>query len=503
MKRCLAFTLVWLLLAGHQAFEQSTPIIQAGQRRPTEPSLAADGLPEPTATIKVASLFELEKAIAAVKEGDHIVLADGVYTSTSSISIKKHGTPGRPILITAQTIGGAEINGVGSFTFDNEASYVVVRGFKFTHAPSIIKVPADANHCRISRCLFELAVTGRSPYLEIAGSDCEIDHNEFCNKQSEGEMLLVVGPGTSEMAQHTWIHHNYFHDFKSPRANNCSAIQIGMSGRSMSSSNSLTEYNLFTNCAGENEGCICNKSSDNVYRFNTFGEGSTEVSIRHGNRCEVYSNFFIGSQGIRFFGHDHKIYSNYFERCNPAIHIGNGDGIIPPAKLTAHDKPIGEEVVFNTLVNNKMNIVMRNRNGGLGAEKIVVADNIIEGGPAVADLRGPMNVAVWQGNIVWDIKGEAGDMPANGFTTIDPQLKLSDHAEYRLQSNSPAIGAATGSFPYVTIDVHGQPRGLKPDVGADQHANNGMVSQILTPADVGLDAAEARRVIPVFPTIEK
>ena len=114
-------------------------------------------------------------------------------------------------------------------------------------------------------------------------------------------MLLVVGPGTSEMAQHTWIHHNYFHDFKSPRANNCSAIQIGMSGRSMTSAYSVTEYNLFRPCAGENEGCICNKSSDNIYRFNTFGEGSTEVSIRHGNRCEVYANFLFASRNSFFW----------------------------------------------------------------------------------------------------------------------------------------------------------------------------------------------------------
>ncbi len=67
---------------------------------------------------------------------------------------------------------------------------------------------------------------------------------------------------------------------------------------------------------GENEGCICNKSCDNTYRFNTFGEGSTELSVRHGNRCDIYANFFIGCEGIRFFGHDHRIYSDYFP---PAI----------------------------------------------------------------------------------------------------------------------------------------------------------------------------------------
>jgi len=460
---------------------------QDGQEFDTAPLRAADALPEPTATIKVGSLAEFEKAIATANYGERIVLADGVYTSTGVIHIKRQGSAQHPILICAQTVGGAEINGAGSFTFDSEAAYVILQGFKFTHAPEIIKVPPEASHCRISRCTFELAVKGRSPYLEIAGNDCEIDHNDFRNKQSEGQMLLVVGPGTSEMAQRTWIHHNYFHDFKSPRANNCSAIQIGMSGRSMSSAKTLTEYNLFVKCAGENEGCICNKSSDNIYRFNTFGEGSTEFSLRHGNRCEVYANFFIGSQGIRFFGHDHKIYSNYFERCNPAIHIGNGDGIIPPAKLTAHDRPVGEEVTFNTLVNNKSNITMRSRNIGLGAEKVVVANNIIQGGPLAAVLGGPMENSLWRGNIVWKTAGGAGDIPTDGFMVVDPELKLDDTGEYRPKPTSPAVGAALGSYPYVKMDVHGKNRSSKPDVGAEQLSIAGATNHILTPGAVGPD----------------
>ena len=375
----------------------------------------------------------------------------------------------------------------------------MLAGFAFKHAPPAVNIAAGASHCRVTRNLFELSLKSRSTYCQVAGSDCEIDHNEFRNKKTEGEMLLVVGPGTSEMAQHTWIHHNYFHDFKSPPANNCSAIQIGMSGRSMSSGWSITEYNLFTKCAGENEGCICNKSSDNTYRFNTFGEGSTELSIRHGNRCEIYANFFVGSQGIRLFGHDHKVYSNYFEHCHPAIHIGNGDGIIPPAKLTAHDKPTGVEVVFNTLIDNKGNIVMRGRNRGLGAGDAVIADNIIMGGPKAAAIEGPLQDPVWQGNIVWNTDGGEGNIPTYGFKSIDPQLKPDASGEDQLQSTSPAIGAAVGSYPFVSVDVNGRPRGTKLDVGAEQFSNAtaAPVNHILLPENVGVGSTE-KRELPVF-----
>jgi poly(beta-D-mannuronate) lyase len=497
MKRLPLNLAIWSLLLFHPAFGQSESQTAIAGDHPAQ-LFPSDGIPEPANTIKVSSLANLEKEIATAKPGDRIVLADGIYTSAAPIAVDRQGTAEHPIVISAQTIGGAEITGVGSFAVGNQAQYVVIEGFKFTHAPAIINIPAGANHCRISRNLFELAITGRSPYLSVSGSDCEIDHNEFRNKKTEGEMLIVLGPGSDQMAQHIWIHHNYFHDFKSPPANNCSAIQIGLSGRSMASGWSVTEYNLFVKCAGENEGCICNKSCDNTYRFNTFGEGSTELSIRHGNRCQIYSNFFIGCEGIRFFGHEHRIYDNYFTLCNPAIHIGNGDGIIPPAKLTAHDKPVGEQVVFNTLVNNKRNIIMQGRNKGLGAGDVVVANNIIQGGPKAAQISGPMENAVWQGNIVWDNNGGAGDIPEGGFTMADPKLEQNSTGEYGLQKSSPAIGAAIGSYPFSTIDVNGRPRGAKPDAGAEQFSNVAGTNHILSPTEVGITAVEQHRNVPDF-----
>ena len=40
------------------------------------------------------------------------------------------------------------------------------------------------------------------------------------------------------------------------------------------------EYNLFIKCRGENEGMVCNKSCDNVYRYNTITDGTRELSLR-------------------------------------------------------------------------------------------------------------------------------------------------------------------------------------------------------------------------------
>lgn len=365
--------------------------------------------------VVVTSLVALQAAIDKAIPGETIWLADGVYSANSKILVDKKGSALSPIIIAAKTTGSVEINGSEGFELGNSAAYVTIQGFKFTHASGKTKVVVGANHCRMTRNVFECA--GKGAYLTISGDDNQVDHNTFQNKFTEGQMISVQGPGGSEMAQRTWIHHNYFYKF-AETMNNCGSIQVGLSGRSMASAFTIVEFNLFSQTRGENEN-ICNKSCDNIYRYNTFGEGVSELSLRHGNRCQVYGNFFVGSEGIRFYGDNHKIFNNYFERCSPAISIGNGDGIIPPDKLVMHDRPDSVQVVFNTLVNNKVNVIMAGRNNGLGATCISFSNNIIQGGGPAVKISGTIVHPLWEGNIIWNTDG-AGTIPPEGFKSVDP-----------------------------------------------------------------------------------
>jgi hypothetical protein len=70
----------------------------------------------------------------------------------------------------------------------------------------------------------------------------------------------------------------------------------------------------------------------------------------------------------------------------------------------------------------------------------------------------------------------------------DPRLKLDASGLYRLQAGSPAINRASGSFPFVKLDMDGQPRDRKPDIGADEFSSKPVVNRLLTPADVGPEA---------------
>jgi poly(beta-D-mannuronate) lyase len=448
------------------------------------PLVASHGV---AAETRVASLQELRRAISNASPGDEIVVADGKYSCEEAIDISAAGMPSLPIKISAATVGGAEITDTAGFRFRSSAAHVILSGFNFTHKAGTLSLPAGSHHCRVTRNRFELEVANAGAYLSISGDNHEVDHNTFENKDTEGPMLIVQGPAGRAMAQRTWIHHNFFRNFANSGRNNSSALHIGHSSRSLSPAHSIVEYNLFSKTEGENEGAICNKSCDNIYRFNTFAEGCTELSLRHGNRCLVYGNFFIGTRGgLRFFGDDHRIYSNYFQANDPAVQIGNGSANVPPAELTSHDRPDRVQFVFNTLVDNRSNIVMRGRSGGIGATELTIANNLIQGGKSAAAIAGPLPRAIWEGNVVWDT--DPGDIPKLGYGFYDPKLLKAANGILTPERGSRVIGSATGSHPYVDVDVKGQRRAKIMDVGAHQYPERTAINDVATPSDVGPSA---------------
>lgn len=420
-------------------------------------------------TTECHSLTALQNAIDQSIPGDVIILVDGEYYTRTPIKVTCSGTESLPIRIKAATIGRVEIKGDYGFQIEAPTNYVVIEGFVFTHNTGTMEVEIGATHNTFYRNTFRCRAAGKGnkPYLTISGDDTEIAHNIFEGKDTEGCMLTVQGPGRTIMAQRTWIHHNLFRNFMPSHANNSSAIQMGLSSRSLASAHALIEYNLFENCRGENEGIICNKSSDNVYRFNTFGKGCSEVSIRHGDRMQVYSNFFIACSGLRFSGDGHKIYSNYFQDCDIAIYCTNGDGDVHEGDdLRSHDRPDGVQIVCNTLVNNRINFTMPGRIDGLGATGIVFANNILYGG-APCVLEGSYINPTWEGNLLWQTQG--GAIPDSGYMIADQQLIKESNISCHITETSPARKAVKGTYPFIVYDIDGTSISKKLDVGADEY----------------------------------
>ena len=433
-------------------------------------------------SIKVASLVEFQKAIHDAVAGDVIILKDGVYTTTEDIEISKNGTVTAPITIAAETIGGAEIAGAGGFNIISPSSYLIIRGFKFTHNASKAKTSPGTSFCRWTHNIFQ--TTGNGEYLTLAGSDHQADYNTFQNKNSMGRFIAVRG-FENQIAQRLWIHHNYFFNFPyQGGSNGAEPFQFGLSGLSLSSSNSIVEYNLFEECYGENE-MISVKASDVILRYNTIRNCPAQFTLRHGNRCFVYGNYFINTPGIRIFGDDHIIHSNYFEGCSLAINVGNGGAeVADGAPLTSHDRPDNVLIAFNTMVNNQRNIVQTARPNGLGATSVKVIYNVIQGGGPAAEITGPYINALWKGNMIFGTQG-FGSLPTSECETKDPKLEKDASGIFHLQKGSAAIDVVTESFSEITTDFDGQPRITAFDIGADEFSKAKVEAHVLGKDEVG------------------
>ena len=452
-------------------------------------------------TTTVSNIAALQTAINSANPGDTVILANGIYTTTAPITITRVGTASAPILINAETTGGATIGGSSGFQFSSPAAWVIVQGFVFTHTGDQLIIANGTSHCRLSRNSIQLTIPAGADqaYVRINGDDVEFDRNELRNKNSIGQGLDIQGDGVSQVARRLWVHHNYFHDFVYQNgANGVETVRWGLGLYAASTGDGLMEYNLFDHCDGEVE-MVSNKSCGNTYRYNTFKDTThTQVTIRQGNDCALYGNYFINTVGLRIFGDRHQIFSNYFEGNSAAIEIGNGDSqdLVGGGN---HDEPDNCVIAFNTLINNTSQYWM-DTHYTLGASNTTFANNIIVGGGAAASFGGPYTTPVWGGNIIWNTTN--GSIPSGGYSSVDPLLVAGSDGVYRPSSSSPVIGTATGTYAAVTVDIDGQKRpSAGKDIGADQHSGLPMTSHLLTLSDVG--PLSIQLVTPTITSVQK
>ncbi|NLU79212.1 lyase [Micromonospora sp. HNM0581] len=448
--------------------------------------------PPPGATIvNVSSSAQLSDAMANAAAGHTILLADGDY-SIGKLN-GRHGTADAPITIMAARRGGAVVTGGQLEVLDS--SYVTVSGLAWRNS-NTLKI-TGSHHVRLSRNHFRLAESSSLKWIVIQGANSHhnrIDHNLFEEKRQLGNFITIDG-STTQQSQYDLIDHNHFRNIGPRATNEMEAIRVGWSAISQSSGHTTIESNLFENCDGDPE-IISVKSNDNTLRYNTFRTSQGTLSLRHGNRSQVYGNFFLGggkagTGGVRVYGQDHKIYNNHFEGLtgtgyDAALQLDGGD-VDTSGALSAHWRVYRATAVHNTFVNNVSNIEI-GANYAHAPVDSVVADNIIVGahGTLVNELRTPRNMT-YAGNIAWPT-GAANVGKTVGVRTVDPLLTRQGEV-YRIAPGSPAVDTATGSYPFLTQDMDGQLRSATADVGADELSGAAVGRRPLTAADVGVDAS--------------
>lgn len=470
----------------------------------------ACGVSAPAAVVH--SPEELHRRMQSAEPGNIIVLATGDWRDVDLL-LEGRGTADRPIAIVAEKPGETRITGRSRIRLAGE--HLLLSGLLFQgayHPDAVLEFRRDskrlASHCRVTECRFidchpagDARAEGK--YVSLYGSHHRVDHCEFTGKRSGGA-TLVVWLSDETSGRHR-IDFNYFGPRPVLGRNGGETIRIGDSQTSLLSPRCLVESNLFVECNGEAE-IISNKSCENVYRHNTFRRCSGALTLRHGDRCLVEGNWFLGEQargsgGVRIIGAGHRVINNYF-----ADLAGDDARAAVSVMLGLRDSPLhgyapvkSAVIAWNTLVDCKQSLVVGLADSDAAADipprDCLIVNNLISSrrGPLVR-LLCPSEGLRFSRNLLYGAPTGLNDDSEQ--LLIDPALKRDAAGVHRPVETSPARGAADDRFAPVVDDIDGQPRVAPFDVGCDQRSTEPALFRPLQVSDVGPGWGPPRPVIP-------
>ncbi|MFZ4620332.1 MAG: polysaccharide lyase 6 family protein [Bacteroidota bacterium] len=449
----------------------------------------------------VTTAAEIKSISSSVQPGDTILLKNGEWKD-QEIVLKAEGTEAQPIIMKAETNGEVILNGSSKLRLSG--SFITVEGLYFlggaVEKNAVIEFRTSsentASNCRLTEC----AIVDYNPedteldtkWVSVYGTKNRVDHNYFKGKTNQGTMLVVWLNG--EPCGHR-IDHNYFGPRPDRDKNGAETIRIGTSDWWRTNARTVVEDNYFYRCNGEVE-IISNKSCENVYRRNTFVECAGTLTLRHGDRASVYGNFFFGNKkrntgGVRIIGEDHKVYNNYFQDLdgdNTYSALPFMQGVLNSAD-NGYMQVKNAVVVFNTFVNNAHAIVL----GVMGSDKkaslppmnCTIANNLVvtNKGMLLEEKSAPAGMT-YLGNIFSNVPSSIISSSMD-HRTENIEMAIGADGVFRPAPSSVAIGAARGSFPFVTEDIDGQSRPSRKDVGADQLSTENIKYHPLSPEMVG------------------
>ncbi|WP_020579270.1 polysaccharide lyase 6 family protein [Actinopolymorpha alba] len=274
-------------------------------------------------TIDIEDDASLAASVAAARPGDCLLLANGTYTG---LTITAQGRMDAPVTIAARERGQA-VFAYGTMEINGSAD-VVLEGMTWTSTGNVRIV--DCLRCRLTRWTFPDR-PGGTEVVHLTGNrndDNRIDHSDFGPRGQTGRFIMVHGTNPN-LAKHTRIDHNHFHDVAAgPQGGECIVLGGGGAWADYTDTYSIVEHNLFTGCDGDAE-VISVKSSSNIIRHNTVRSSKGMIVLRAGNRNSVHHNTILGdgkpgSGGIRFYEEDHQIHHNYVDTDGAPLIVGNG-----------------------------------------------------------------------------------------------------------------------------------------------------------------------------------
>jgi len=312
----------------------------------------------------VKNIDEFNAAVASLKAGDKIVLANGEWNNVELV-FKGKGKPNQLIELSAQTPGKVIITGQSNLAFSGEYLHISGLVFKDGYTPTgeviSFRTANDelANHSRLTNIVIDNFSHPERHladlWVAIYGKNNQFDHNTLVNKRNRGVTLAVrLNSEGSEKNNHI-IEYNYFGPRQILGANGGETLRVGTSHFSTKSSNTLIRYNFFDRVNGEHE-IISNKASGNEYRGNVIFESQGTLTMRHGTHTLVENNYIIGNRtpntgGIRIINEYQTVKNNYMAgltgtRFRGALVIMNG---VPNSSPNRYNQAV-EAIMENNIV---------------------------------------------------------------------------------------------------------------------------------------------------------
>ncbi len=406
-------------------------------------------------TYRVTTRSEIENTLERAMPGDTLELPDGTYEDLV-IDLRGQGEENAPITLRAETPGKVMLRGESRVQIGGQ--WLVLEGLVFTGPYSgnddeVIQFRSrgrESEDCRVT----DVSIIDYVPengektvWISMYGDRNRVDNCYFSGHNVLGVTLVVWLDG--EPNYHRIDHNHFANRIDGGGENGWETIRVGTSTWSMTNSRTTVEYNLFTEVDGEIE-IISNKSCENIYRYNTFRRCSSMLTLRHGNRCLVEGNYFLGGNrertgGVRVIGEDHVVINNYFEgtmgRDGAVITLYPG---VPGGQLNEYFAAHNAVVAFNTMYDNSAAFIDVSANLGTRDRTILptgmfIANNIFAAG---SFSRGDFVEGTgagshsWTGNMIFGRTMGAG--LTGGFQVVDPLLERDEGAGiYRIGRGSP------------------------------------------------------------------
>jgi hypothetical protein len=469
------------------------------------------------ATINVGSVPALQTAINNSSAGDVIILADGTYLN-NTLNIGKSN-----ITVKAATPGQVFLNGTNDINING--NYITFSGFQFTSGDIgsniVIEVYGKNN------LLTQLNFSGyfAKKYIEVKAGT-QYNQISYCNMEKKpaaaaSGCTIQISTSPTVIGYHK-IRYCSFKDYYGIGADfGNEPIRIGLSTENANKSRAIVEYCYFNNTGLGDSESVSIKCQENTIRFCTFtNQQNAMLVFRNGDNNVAYSNFFINAGGIRVKEANNIFcYNNYFEN--------SGVGSSADAVTYIYDTTTYPVVLNNiNFIHNTFYNCGTIDMGGNGATNNTWANNIFQKSSG-AIFSNPNLGTTWAGNIY---QGTLGMTVPSGMNDIDPLLVTNADGYKGLSASSPAIDAASSSYPSILdiavinddpsllFDGGGKSRPttitLK-DVGSDEFTTAAITNHPLAVSEVGpsylvgllaVDSNEmidSHNAIVIFPSIAK